>query len=115
MPSTSTPPLALTHKELIYLLAKLSSEKRKKLIAVLKKKHIDCLAEIFLNFLKNNLTHDKGIVKSLHKYKEDIRKVVKKGVSTASKKKILRSQRGGAILSVLLPLAASVITSLLSK
>ena len=115
MPSTSTSPLALIHKDLIYFLAKLSPEKRKKLIAVLKKKHIDCLAEIFLNFLKNNLTQDKGIVKSLSKYKQDIRKVAKKGETAASKRKILRSQRGGAILSLLLPLAAGVITSLLSK
>ena len=115
MPSTSTSPLALIHKDLIYLLAKLSPEKRKKLISVLKKKHIDCLAEIFLNFLKNNLTQDKTIVKSLNIYKEDIRKVAKKKESTVSKRKILRSQRGGAILSILLPLAASVITSLFSK
>ena len=115
MSTTATPPLALIHKDLIYLLAKLSPEKRKQLIAVLRKKHIDCLAEIFLIFLKNNLTQDKKIVKSLNKYKGDIRKLVKKGESTAAKKKILKSQRGGAILSVLLPLAASVLTSIFSK
>ena len=114
MPS-ATPPLAVTHKDLICLLAKLSPEKRKKLIAVLKKRHIDCIAEIFLNFLKNNLTCDKGIVKSLNKYKKDIRRVAKKSESVTSKKKILKSQRGGAILSLLLPLAASVITSIFSK
>lgn len=115
MSPPATSPLAFIHKDLIYLLEKLSSKKRKKLIAVLKKKHIDCISEIFLNFLKKNLTRDKGIIKSLNKYKEDIRKIAKKGHPTALKRRILKSQRGGAILSLLLPLAASVITSLISK
>ena len=79
---------------------------------MLKKRHIDCIAEIFLIFLKNNLTCDKGVIKSLNKYKNDIRKVAKKGESTTLKRKIFKSQRGGAILLLLLPLVASVITSL---
>lgn len=109
------PPLAFIHKDLIFLLAKLSPEKRKKLISGFKKKHVDCLSEIFLNFLKNNLTQDKGIIKSLRKYKSHIRKVAKKGESATSRKKILKSQKGGAILSTLLPLAVSAIASLLSR
>ena len=109
------PPLAFLHKDLVFFLAELSHAKRKKVISALKKKHIDCLAEIFFNFLKKNLTVDKSIIKSLSKYKNDIRKIAKKRESTDSKRRILKSQRGGAILSVLLPLAASVITGLLSK
>ena len=112
---TTHPPLAFIHKDLIFLLAKLSPEKRKKLILGFKKKHVDCLSEIFLNFLKNNLTQDKGVIKSLKKYKSYIRKVAKKGESTESKRKILKSQKGGAILAALLPLAVSAITSLLTR
>ena len=108
-------PLAVVHKDLVLLLAKLSPEKRKKVISALGKKHIDCLAEVFLNFLKNNLTRSSKVLRSLKKYKNHIRKVANKGVSAVKKKKILRSQTGGAILSILLPLAASVITSLLTK
>lgn len=111
----NAPPLAFVHKDLVLLLAKLSPKKRKKVIAQLNKKHVDCLSEVFLNFLKTNLTRNTKIVKSLNKYKEHIRKLANKGVSTLKKKKILRTQRGGAILSVLLPLAASVITGLLTK
>lgn len=108
-------PLAFLYKDLVLLLAKLSPEKRKKVISVLRKKHIECLSEVFLNFLNNNLTRSSKVVQSLKKYKTYIRKVASKGLSTVKKRKILRSQRGGAILSILLPLAASVITGLLTK
>lgn len=108
-------PLIETHKELILFLNKLSPQKRTKFISILKKNDIDCIAEVFTNFLKRNLTQDTDIIKKVRKYHKDIRSVARKRTPLKHKLKILTSQRGGFVLSVLLPLAASIITSLVSR
>lgn len=104
--------LLSTHKDFILFFHSLSPRKRSKLISLLKRQHLDCLSEIFTNFLKNNLTQDKEIVKKVRKYKNDIRTISLKRTPKKEKVRILSSQRGGAILGALLPLAISAIGSL---
>ena len=108
-------PLIETHKELILFLNKLSPQKRRKFIHLLSKHQVDAIAEIFANFLKNNLTLDKSVINKVKRFRGDIRKVAKKRTSLKQKIKLLSSQRGGFLLSALLPLAASVIGSLIAR
>ena len=108
-------PLIVQHKELLMLLTQLPKQHRKKIIAGLKRKQLECISEVFSNFLKKNLTKDIHIIKKLKKYSKEIRLVANKKPSLKLKRKTLTSRRGGALLSILLPLAATVISSLLSK
>lgn len=103
------------HKEFIVFLNSLPPKKRAKLVSVLKKTHLDCLSEIFSNFLKNNLTQDREIIKKLKKYRNNIRQVALKRTPLKVKKKNLSSQSGGSILGLLLPLATSLLGHLFQK
>lgn len=108
-------PLILQHKDLIFLLSHLSPKLRKDLIKSLKRSEIECISEIFSNFLKKRLTDKPNIISKLKKIKKDIRTVALKKTPLFKKKAILLSQRGGSILMALLPLVTSVITGLLQK
>ena len=101
------------HKEFIIFLSKLSPLKRSKLIDLLTRGHLDCIAEICKNFLRKNLTDDLKTVRRLKKYEGEIRAISRKNTPIRKKKHILSSKRGGSILSLLLPLASGLISSLI--
>ena len=111
----SKKPLIEIHKDFILFLTSLSPQQRKKLISILKKKQIDSISEIFANFLKSNLTQNAKIIQKLKKYRREIQSVARKRTPIQQKRQILNSKRGGFILSALLPIATSVISSLLTK
>ena len=101
------------HKEFIIFLNKLPPHKRSKLIDSLTRVHLECIAEICKNFLRKNLTEDLKTIKQLKKYKKEIKDISLKNTSLRKKKKILSTKRGGNILSLLLPLATSIISSII--
>ena len=105
-------PLIKKHWELIKLLIKLKPKKRKALIEGFKKVHINCISEIFKNFLRKNITTNVSILKKLKKYREQISSVARKSTPLHLKKKVLTSQKGAGLLNILLPVAASVISSI---
>lgn len=108
-------PYIIQNKEFLNFFTNLSPNKKKKFIPILSKDQLNTISEICKNFLKRNLTEDPNIVKKVKRCQKEIKTVALKTVPLYRKKKILQSRKGGAILSVLLPLAASVITSLLTK
>lgn len=108
-------PLILQHKELVFLLSQLTPKLRREILQGLKKHELDCLAEIFSNFLRRRLTDNSNIINKLRKFKKDIHTVALKRTPNFKKKAILLSKRGGSILSALLPLAVTAITTLLAK
>lgn len=108
-------PLVQKYWDLIRLLAGLKYSSRKKLIEKFKKPHINCLSEIFKNLLRNKLPVPSKVLKKLKKYSSLIRVVACKKPSTAIKKKILTSKRGGNILSILLPIAVNLLSRLFTK
>lgn len=108
-------PLIKKHWELIKLLLKLKPCKRKSLIEGFKKEHVNCISEIFKNFLRKNINTSAGILKKLKKYRSLISAVARKSTPVYLKKRVLSSQRGAGLLNILLPVAISVISSLLGK
>ena len=105
-------PLAEQHLEFIQFLSKLSPHMRRKLISSLSGCHINTLSEILKNFLLKNITQDPNIIKQLKRYKKQIREVAQNKTPIYKKKQILKSKKGGAILSILLPVATALISSL---
>ena len=108
-------PYVLQNKEFIDFFLKLSPRKQKKLIPGLSKDQVNTISEVCKNFLKRNLTQSPNVVKKLRKVRKEIKTIALKTIPLYKKKRVLQSRKGGAILSVLLPLAASVITSLIAK
>ena len=80
----------------------------------LNKDQLNTISEICKNFLKkkiNNLPQNNKVKPS----QKEIKSISLKTTPLYKKKKIIQSRAGGAILSVLLPLAASLIGSLITR
>jgi tRNA A37 N6-isopentenylltransferase MiaA len=107
-------PLILKYREFLQFLAKLDKKKRKQIYKTLDKGRIDCLSEICFNILKKGSGIKQHTLKVLKKYKNEIRGLAKKKQPLKEKRKILSSQRGGFLMTALLPLAASLISSLIA-
>ena len=105
---------SLSHQnnDFIKFLSKLPPQMRQKLLSSLTSTHINTISEIFNNFLLKNLTQDSKVIKRLQKYKNQITEVSRKKTPIYKRKKILKSRKGGAILNILLPIAAAVVSSL---
>lgn len=105
-------PLIRKNKNFILFISGLSPSERSKVIPILNGGLVATLSEIFRNFLCGNLTQDKKFIKHLRNCRREIHLVSLKTTSISKKKNILKSRKGGAILSALLPIAASLVGSL---
>ena len=103
------------NKEFILFLNKLSKPDRAKILHALGPSYINTIAEIFSNFLQENLTTNLEAIEEVKKYKKEVRAIARKRLPTYLKKRLLVSKKGRAILSVLLPIAASLIGSLIGS
>lgn len=113
--SRNTQPLVVKHRHFLKFFSKLSPAKRKKLTSTLVKDQVHTISEICQNFLKKKIPCDSARLKQLKRYRSEIHNLALKRQPLYKKKKLMKSARGGALLSVLLPLAATVISSLLSR
>ena len=110
MTSCSKKSLIDKNREFVIFLSLVPARERGKIIAVLGGRYINTISEIFQNFLKKNLTQDISDIRKLTRYRQEVREVALRRNPLYKRKRILRSRKGGAILSVLLPLAASLIS-----
>ena len=108
-------PYIVKNKDFLKFFTQLPPKNKRYYIPGLKKDHLNTISEVCKNFLNRNLTTNPKIISKVKPSKQAIKVVSLKSTPLYKKKQILQSKRGGAILSVLLPLAASLITSLISK
>ena len=108
-------PYILTNNEFLNFFSKLPLKSKRHLIPTLNRGQINTISEICKNFLSKNLTKCPRIIRKVKSAKREIKAVSLKSVPLYRKKQILQSRSGGAILSVLLPLAATLIGSLIRK
>lgn len=101
------------HIDVLKLICSLKPKRRSDFILQLNKEQVSCIAEVFSNFLKKNLTSEKNIIKKLKRHREAIKTVSLKRTSVKKKRKILSSRVGGNILSMLLPLAINAFNALI--
>ena len=90
-----------------------SNETRRAIIQLADKKLIDCISECCLNILRGNINLTPYQRKKLMGYKHCLRKVASKAVGVKDKKRIL--QKGGFLGAILAPLAAGVLSPLISN
>ena len=103
------------HGQILPQLGSLRGKQRSLFIQGLNRDQINCISEVFSNFLRKNLTTDPQVIKRLKRYRQPIRSVALKKTSLKQKKKVLSSRVGGSILAVLAPLAISLISKVLGS
>lgn len=92
-------------------------KKSKSCSATLKKcskNTIKSLCECVLNLLKGNIPLTQYQKRKLKPHKRSLRKLADKSIPLYKKRRLLVNQKGGGFLSVLLPAAISVISSLIN-
>ena len=97
---------------MLSLLAKSKPKMCKAIIQAADHELITCLCECAQNILNGNVPLCKCHLKHLQRYQKDVRHLVKKRTSKHRKKKIL--QRGGFLSALLAPIAADVLTKILT-
>ena len=76
---------------------------------------INVLSEIILNCLGGNITKKPKNIELLKPYRKLMKQIAKRKNSYNNRKSLLASKKGGGLLSLLLPLAATVIGSLVNS
>ena len=100
-------------KTLLIFLNNLPPATRRKIIDQLQKKQIEgAISHIFSSLLKKKIPIHVSTLKKLKPYKKIIKLLATGKTSASKKKQILKSQRGGSLLALLLPLAVTAIHKL---
>ena len=108
-------PYIIQHHDFLSYFNRLNPKQQQQVIPTLNKNHMNTIAEVCKNFLNCKLTKNPKVIQNLKPSKKEIKTITLKKVPLYQKRKILQSRKGGAILSILLPLAATLATSLLSR
>ena len=108
-------PYIIRHKDFLSYFSNLAPNQQKQVIPTLNRNHLNTISEVCKKILNRQLTQDPKIIRRLKRSRKEINSVSLKSVPLYKKRKILQTRKGGAILSILLPLAASLVTSLISK
>ena len=72
---------------------------------------VTAVSEIVLNLIKGVIKLTSHQKKRLSRYKKELLRLAKKGVSLGKKRKILVQKGGSAVVSILVPLALSLLSS----
>ena len=100
------------HQPYLQVLAKGSPKQRQGIIHGASKELIDCLCEGAVNTLKGNVPLNRQQKKRLSKHRHQLRHLANRRASQQSKKKVLL-QKGGSLLTALLPPLIGVLGSVL--
>ena len=100
------------HMTILKKLSKSSTRDQRKLLRSSPRELIDALSEITVNVLNGRIRLTPEEIHKLKRYNSRLLRISKKSTPIAEKRRII--QRGG-FLSVLLPAAIAVITSLVSS
>ena len=90
-------------------------KKIKSIVKNLPKEVINALSEVILNGYCGNIPLNERDIQKLKPYRKLMEILSNKNVKIDERKKLMSSNKGGSLLSILIPLASSVITNLLSR
>ena len=76
---------------------------------------INAISEVVLNGFCGNIPLNKSDIEKLKPFRRLMKSLSNKSIKVGERKKLMISKKGGSLLSVIIPLAASVITGLISK
>ena len=108
-------PLAGHYCNFILFLKTKDKKKIKSIVKNLPKEVINALSEVILNGYCGNIPLNERDIQNLKPYRKLMEILSNKNVKIDERKKLMSSNKGGSLLSILIPLASSVITNLLSR
>ena len=112
---TKKMPLAGHYCNFILFLKTKDKKKIKSIVKNLPKEVINALSEVILNGYCGNIPLNERDIQKLKPYRKLMEILSNKNVKIDERKKLMSSNKGGSLLSILIPLASSVITNLLSR
>ena len=107
--------LAAKYCDFILFLKSKDKTKIKEIVKNLPNPVINALSEVILNGFCGNIPLNKSDIEKLKPFRKLMKLLSNKSNKVGSRKKLMGSKKGGSLLSIILPLAATVITSLISK
>ena len=108
-------PLSAQYCDFILFLKSKDENKIKEIVENLPKNVINALSEVVLNGLCGNIPLNKSDIEKLKPFRRLMKSLSNKSIKVCERKKLMISKKGGSLLSIIIPLAASVITGLISK
>ena len=108
-------PLSAQFCDFILMLKSKDETEIKKIVKNLPKNVINALSEVVLNGLCGNIPLNKSDIEKLKPFRRLMKSLSNKSIKVGERKKLMISKKGGSLLSIIIPLAASVITGLISK
>ena len=76
---------------------------------------INAISEVISNGICGNLPLNKSDIEKLKPFRRLMKSLSNKTVKVGERKKLMISKKGGSLLSIIIPLAATAITSLISR
>ena len=101
--------------EFILFLKSKDENKIKEIVKNLPNEVINALSEVILNGFCGNIPLNVKDIEKLKPFRKLMHLLSKKSVSVRHRKKLMCTKSGGSLLSILIPLAASVIGSLITR
>ena len=108
-------PLSAQYCDFILFLKSKDKTKIKEIVKNLPNPIINALSEVVLNGLCGNIPLNKSDIEKLKPFKKLMKSLSNKSNKVGLRKKLMTSKKGGSLLSIILPLAATAITRLISK
>lgn len=99
-------------KEILKMLAKADSKKRKKILEESGDETLKCICECALNTLKSNVPLTEAQFRCLRRHKRTLRYFADKRVSLSNKRKKVK-QAGGFLIPLLVPIIGSILASVI--
>ena len=100
------------HAGILEYLRTLPQKDQKRMISVASRPLVNCLSEICLNLIKQNIPLSPADISKLKKYEKEIRMLANRKVSLKRRKQVVT--RGG-VLSTLISILPSIIGGLISS
>lgn len=97
------------HRNILQKIVKARPKQRKKIVALANKELIRCLLECTQNTLQGNVPLSLSQTNKLSRHKRQLRRLIHKKESWIKKRKNIQ-QKGGFVLSLLLPIIGSVLS-----
>ena len=108
-------PLSAQYCDFILFLKSKDKTKIKEIVKSLPNPVINALSEVILNGFCGNIPLNKSDIEKLKPFRKLMKLLSNKSNRVGLRKKLMISKKGGSLLSIIIPLAAATITSLISK
>ena len=108
-------PLATHYCDFILFLKSKDEKKIKEIVKNLPEDVINALSEVVLNGLCGNIPLNSIDIEKLKPFRKLMNLLSNKSVGIVKRKRLMSSKKGGSLLSILIPLASTIIAGLTTR